>query len=257
MMIVFRGLSVSDVVLRARVAITVHVHPDDSTNPANRSATYDLAEPVYDLHVTTKTHNVGELRQRGVRRVLYLPCAYDRDWHRPAVGVHRNAYQVGFIGTRRPDRRTAIRDIAALWGKQFLICGSHWNRELRLRRMATVKGPQYGFDFAMAVACAPVQLGLLNSENRDRHTCRSFEVPASGGVLVAERTAEHLSMLEEKKEALFFSFAEELQEHLLRLASEPGTVHRMGRAAAARILGGRNTYDDRWASILSDLGVDG
>lgn len=251
-MVVFKGMSVTAEALAACPGIKVHYHPDDSSNVYNRSAVYDEAEAHYDLHVTTKRVNVEELRSRGVREVLWVPCAYDRDWHWPVP--HRQKYVVGFIGTRRSDRADLVRAVAHRWRKQFLLVGAKWRREPTLLRLATVAGPQYAADLALTVSAAPVQLGLLNSDNRDQHTCRSYEVPASGGVLIAERTIEHTEMLEDGIEALFFVAQEEMMEHVTRLEQDPRRARRIAEAAAARIRGGRNTYEDRWQTITQELG---
>ena len=231
----------------------IHYHPDDLANADNRSPIYDAAEPLYDLHVTTKSFNVAELLERGVPDAVHVPCAYDRDWHRPVTPDSSAGYRVGFIGTRRPDRAALVYDIAKEWGKSFLLCGDRWRRDPRIVRRATVWGPQYGFDLSRAVARAPLQIGLLNSANRDRHTCRSFEIPAAGGLLVAERTDEHAAMLEDGKEALLFSSSDELKTQLSRMAREPAAMARMADAGSRRIREGGNTYDDRWDTILNAL----
>jgi spore maturation protein CgeB len=252
-LLVFRGLRVTRETLAETAATRIHYHPDDSTNPANRSSVYAVAEREYDLHVTTKSFNVAELATRGVTRALYVPCAYDRDWHRPTDRGRAPLYSVGFIGTRRPDRNTLIKDLADEWKKDFLLCGARWRRDPRIIRKATVWGPQYGFALSLAVASAPIQLGLLNSANRDQHTCRSYEIPAAGGLLIGQRTDEHLAMLEDTKEALFFSSSDELKEHLHRVTLEPKSASRMAEAASRRIRTGHNTYDDRWDTILDAL----
>ena len=250
---VFKGLAVTPEVLATTTAMCVHYHPDDSTNPENRSSIYDAAENHYDLHVTTKSFNVDELKARGVARAMYVPCAYDRDWHRPVPRDRSRSYVVGFIGTRRANRTRLINELADEWGRAFLICGDRWRRDLYAVRKATVQGPQYGFNLSRAVARAPVQLGLLNSYNRDRHTCRSFEIPAAGGLLVAERTDEHIAMLDDEKEVLLFSSADELRSHIKRTAREPEAAARMAHAASHRIRAEKNTYDDRWRTILEAL----
>jgi spore maturation protein CgeB len=248
--VVFKGVDVTLDTLAACPGILVHYHPDDSSNDANRSAAYAKAEAAYDLHVTTKTHNVAELTARGARSVLLLPCAYDRDWHVPVRRPTVPKFAAGFIGSRRPDRVELIKHVASRWKRKFCVCGSDWRRDPLLRLSATVSGPQLGLALSIAVAEAPIQLGLLNSANRDQHTCRSYEVPAAGGVLVAERTGEHARLLEEGKEALFFSSRQELEGHLERLIAEPATATRMSAAACRRIRAGGNTYEDRWDTIL-------
>jgi hypothetical protein len=70
-------------------------------------------------------------------------------------------------------------------------------------------GSLAGDDYAKAIQCAKVNLGLLSLENRDLHTTRSLEIPALGALLCAERTSEHLAMYQEGTEALYWSDAQE------------------------------------------------
>jgi hypothetical protein len=252
--LVFKGLSVHHDAVAAMPGIKIHYHPDDSSNPYNRSAMFDGAEPYYDLHVTTKSHNVAELHARGIANALFLHCAYDRDWHLPVHG--HQAYDVGFIGTRRPDRVDLIRRIAGRWGKRFALAGGEWNRDPYLVRHASVTGPRYGLDLSLAVAAAPVQLGLLNSDNRDQHTCRSYEVPAAGGVLLAERTAEHATILGDERSGFLFDGEEDLFAHIERLAADTGLIAKVGSSAAAHVRSTPNTYEDRWDEILRAVAME-
>jgi hypothetical protein len=252
---VVKGLFVDPQTLTAAAnCMRVHYHPDDSRNPVNTSRRLRLSEPLYDLHVTTKTFNVDELRGRKARAVLYIPCAYDRDWHRPARSPQGRTYLLGFIGTRRPDRVALIRSLGFRLRDRLLVAGSRWRGDIRLRRTSIVLGPQYGHDFSLAVALTRCQLGLLNSDNRDLHTCRTFEVPASGGLLLAERTTEHQELLAEGHEALFFDDEDELLDALNRVASSPSIASRIAQAGYRRITEGRHTYDDRVVTILDSLG---
>ena len=52
--------------------LLVFFSPDDMMNPINQSRYYLAGIPRYDLHVTTKTHNIPELYECGARRVLFM-----------------------------------------------------------------------------------------------------------------------------------------------------------------------------------------
>ena len=103
-----------------------------------------------------------------------------------------------------------LLDLISL-GVPLTIQGSGWHKAPEWPQLKAYwrGGSLDGDDYAKAIQCAKVNLGLLSKANRDLHTTRSFEIPACGGLLCAERTQEHLDIYQEAKEALFWKDAEE------------------------------------------------
>lgn len=229
-------------------AVKIHYHPDDSANPTNRSEILSEAESSWDAHVTTKSFNVKEVESRTGQPALYVKCAYDPRWH-IAQGNYRWP-RVGFIGTRRPDRASLIHSLSTEYGSEMSVVGLGWPRDKQLDPLTQVKPPAYGCDMARAVSAAPIQLGFLNSDNRDRHTCRTFEIPACGGLLVAERTDEHAEIFEDYRSAALFSNEEELRETLSFLNRNIDKARSIAAEGQRRIASGRNTYADRAFEII-------
>ncbi|WP_280276464.1 CgeB family protein [Nocardia wallacei] len=241
--------------LSVPAALRVHYSPDDVANPENISADYLRYEAEWDLVVTTKRHNVGEMRERGARAVTYVASAYDPAWHRPCARRGPDRFLAGFIGARRPDRTGLLSALARDYGAALAIYGPGWRRVPGLWRSgATVRGPVYGEHFSAAVAAVTANLVLLNSANRDTHTCRSFEIPAAGGLFVGERTDEHARLLTEESECFLFSSPAELRAILERCARHPGQAAKVAEAGHRRITAGHNRYADRAAEIIEAIG---
>jgi spore maturation protein CgeB len=75
---------------------------------------------------------------------------------------------------------------------------------------------------------------------------RTFEVPACGGIMVAEDSVEHRSFFENGREAFFFLSSEEmiqLARHLLKMAK--AEADRIRSAARSRSVLSRYSYRDR------------
>ncbi|MCZ2858500.1 CgeB family protein [Blastococcus sp. VKM Ac-2987] len=240
--------------LGVRAGLHVHYSPDDVSNPVNTSPAYLEHERAWDLVVTTKRHNVPELLGRGVRAATFVLSAYDPAWHRPVARRDPRQYLVGFIGACRPDRRVSTTALARRYGAEMLVRGPGWRRVPQLHRTgATVGGPVYGEHFSAVVAQVTANLVLLNSDNRDTHTCRTFEVPAAGGLFVGERTDEHESLLEDGAECFLFSGADELHDILRRCEQDPDGARTVAALGHRRITGGGHTYADRAREIVSAL----
>lgn len=240
--------------LELGIPLKVHYSADDVSNPVNVTHDYLAAEGEWDAVVTTKSFNVEEMRRRGVHNPLFVWSAYDPAWHHLTARQGERAYEVGFIGNARPDREALIIGLARIYGKNFRLDGPGWKRVRQLRATgAAVSSGKYGEEFSFAVASTTSNLVLLNSDNRDLHTCRSLEVPAAGGLFIGQRTAEHSQLLEEGVECGLFSSEEELLELLDRAVSDKGWARRLAEAGHSRITRSANAYSDRARQILAHV----
>ncbi|TFV58653.1 glycosyltransferase family 1 protein [Mycobacterium sp. PS03-16] len=238
--------------------LRVHYSPDDVSNPVNLTADYLAHEPDWDCVVTTKRHNVSELDARGAARVKFVRSAYDPAWHHPAARRSTAQYSVGFIGVARPDRADTIVSLARTFGARMAVWGPNWRRNSCLRASsAAVRGAVYGENFSVAVSHVAANLVLLNSDNRDTHTCRSFEVPAAGGLFVGERTDEHREMLAEGSQCLLFSSFDELVDIVSWVEQNPVRAADIAERGYRRITAGHHRYVDRAIEIVDALTATG
>jgi len=70
----------------------------------------------------------------------------------------------------------------------------------------------WGESYVRALASSRIALGLLSKRIPETTTTRSFEIPAAGTFMLAERTADHMALFDEGIEAEFFSTQEELRD---------------------------------------------
>jgi hypothetical protein len=129
------------------------------------------------------------------------------------------------------------------------IHGGQWeklSRASQLRKCLRAKDLRFD-DLAKAIGGAGVALGFLRKENRDDYTQRTFEIPACGGVLLAERTERHTGFYREGVEAEFFNpdVPTDLCAKVSNLLDNPGRRERIRQAGYAAVLRGRHTYKDR------------
>jgi spore maturation protein CgeB len=183
---------------------------DDMFRRANRSAYYTWALPEYDVVFTTKSYNAeaAELPAMGARRVVFVDKGYCHRRHRPMQlsedECRRLCADVGFVGSYERDRAELLLHLASNgvyvrvfgngWGQWV---GSHTNLEVHDR-------PVYGDEYVKAICATRVNLCFLRKANRDLQTSRTMEIPACGGLMLAERTMEHRRLFEEDVEAAYF-----------------------------------------------------
>ena len=227
--------------------------PDDMMSRHHTSVAYRDCIPIYDLHVTTKSYNVAELRERGARDVLFVDNAYDPELHRPLALTpaerERFGCDVGFVGYWEADREQMMTGLAQA-GIPVVVHGPGWSRRESSHPNLIVRdGYLDGDDYSKAICATRINLGFLRKGARDLQTTRSIEIPACAGFMLAERTDEHLRLFAEGVEAEFFASFEEL------LAKCRGYLAREPERAAIAAAGRRRCVEGRYDNAARLAGV--
>jgi spore maturation protein CgeB len=226
---------------RQHAAKIVNYNIDDpfGRRDVARFAAYRLSVPRYDLCVVVRSENVAEAERLGAKDVMRLYRSSDEVAHAPRVvtaeAAERWHSDVLFLGTWFPERGPFLVELIEL-GVPLTIRGANWQKAPEWPVLKSVfKGGQLkGDDYALALQCAKINLGLLSKGNRDLHTTRSLEIPALGALLCAERTQEHLAMYREGEEALFWDSAQECAKVCLDVLRDDERRKRIAVAGLAR-----------------------
>ncbi|HEY8154705.1 MAG TPA: glycosyltransferase [Myxococcota bacterium] len=235
----------------------VSYSPDDMMSRHNTSVAYRACIPLYDLHVTTKSYNVEELRALGAREVFFVDKGYDPGVHRPieltAADRERFACDVGFVGYFEEDRSRLMLRLAEA-GIPVAVHGPRWSGLAHAHPNLMIRGGYLdGDDYARAICATRINLGFLRKSSRDLQTARSVEIPACAGFMLAERTDEHLRLFEEGVEAEYFASFDELLEkcrYYLAHETERAAIAAAGRR---RCLEGRYDNAARLTAVLDRL----
>jgi spore maturation protein CgeB len=202
--------------LRLHAKKVINYNIDDPLGPRDgpRFKAYRQSLPHYDINVVVRQENVYEAYALGAKNVMRVYRSADEASHAQRILTDEDHKiwdsKVLFLGTWFPERGPFLLDLINR-GVPLTIRGSNWHKAPEWPQLKRYwKGGSIGGDdYAKAIQCAKVNLGLLSKENRDLHTTRSLEIPVLGSLLCAERTSEHVSMYAEGKEALFWKDAEE------------------------------------------------
>ncbi len=139
-----------------------------------------------------------------------------------------------------------------VWGRGWGKMRRYPHKALRWRhlRPAVRGGELIAEQMGKAMAANAVCLGLLYHDNRDLHTSRSFEIPACGGFMLAERTDEHLMYFAEDREAAYFGSMDELISKLRFYLAHHEARERIARAGYRRSIESPYRYVDRARTAL-------
>lgn len=178
--------------------------------------------PFYDLIITTKTFGIVDLRDLfSITNAEFVPHGSDLDINRPFPINDEDLRQFGadvsFIGTWSPKKEDYLtKAVSALPDVNFRIWGAQWERSNSRALDGVIQGcPILGDLYPLTIQCSKINVGLLSEKRRgassgDVTTARTFEIPASGGFMLHERTEELLRFFEEDDEVGCFGSPDEL-----------------------------------------------
>jgi spore maturation protein CgeB len=187
---------------------------------------------------------------------------------------------VGFVGGWEARRERLLHSVVKgdielkIWGKYWdFLRDGRWTlrRYVVLRQLAgddkervrihrdpllgrAWQGDEvYDDDYARALTGARIGLGFLRVVCPDQHTTRTFEIPACGSMLLADRTDEHREFFVEGKEADFFSSEAEFIDKLKFYCANEPTRACIAAAGHRRCMEGRYAYVHRLKAVLADI----
>lgn len=226
--------------------LRVHLSFDDVSNPSNLTKDYLDHEKSWDIIFTNKIFNIDELNKRTKAKVIYFDNAYNEKIHFSTIPFANRKWNVGFIGAHRPDRHELPSLLLCSGVTNPIIAGPRWRRYYPLGVPGIVFLPEL-LDGEYTDVGNQIKIGLclLNSENRDRITTRSYELPALGQLVVGLETDQHLELLENGKEAFWFKSLDDIFNFCREIQSREREFAQIALAGTRRIKSGKNTYFDR------------
>ncbi len=265
--------------LRNLGARLVHFTPDPYfTLGWKRTGIMNEAIRQFDVLVYCKSYEKKDYEDLG-KPAIYMPLGYCDECHRPLnTNDPQWSCDVGFLGGWEPRRERMLRAIAGT-GANLKFRGGYWDflrdgkwtlrRRIILSQLAAgervlihrddVLGSRwqgdevYGDDYARALSAARIGLGFLRNVCPDQHTTRSFEIPACGSMLLADRTAEHQEFFAEGQEAEFFASQEELIAKVDFYYRNESARKRIAEGGYKRCVDGQYAYVHRLRAVLEDL----
>jgi spore maturation protein CgeB len=265
--------------LRRLGARLVHFTPDPYFFLKwKRTRLMDQAIGAFDVLVYCKSYERRDFE--ALRKpLIYMPLGYCDEVHRPLPsGDAKWSCAVGFVGGWELRREQFLHSIAAanmdlkIWGKYWdFLRDGRWSprRHIVMRQLAgdakervrihrdepigrAWQGDEvYDDDYARALTGAKIGLGFLRVVCPDQHTTRTFEIPACGSMLLADRTDEHREFFEEGKEADFFGPEDEFLDKVKFYSSHESTRARLAEAGYRRCIDGRYAYIHRLKTALN------
>jgi len=232
-------------------ATTVHFTPDPQLL-FHRSRHFVASIPLYDWLVTTKSFEVALYRTAGAANVVESQQSFCPVRYSAPQPLARFSSEVGFVGHFEKSyakHMSAIPDVSHVWGNGWTAAALKG----QIARGAVQGAGLWGPDYVNALASFKIGLGLLSKYIPEQHTTRSFEIPAAGTFLLAERTDEHQAFFEEGEEAEFFDSPDELASKANFYLSHEAPRQRIARRGRERCHRSGYDTDSVLARVLNEI----
>lgn len=215
--------------------------------------------PELDLALAYRHANLEDFRLAGARRAELLRSWYIPERNHPVElsveGRENFGCDVVFIGHYEPDSRLACLEAAVSAGYQVRLYGPdyEWEPVLKkhpvLSRLLPVR-LVWGDEYNLALCGAKVALVFLSKLNRDTYTRRSFEIPATGTLMLSEYTNDLAGLFRPEIEALYFKSIPEFIGCLNRVMNDEKKRSAIARSGLMRVREDRHHVVARMESLV-------
>lgn len=247
-----------DLLKRRLYCPALHYTPDPAL-VFHQSRYFERCIPIYDWLVTTKPFELEMYHHLGAKKVLLVLQGFDLKFTTYKAITQENTdwrSDVCFVGhyeNHYAETIKAARDKAGL----LKIWGPKWPRYAKNNTWArpyVCGNGVWGQNYLHALSYTKIGLGFLSKWIPETTTTRSFEIPALGTFLLAERTDDHLSLFEEGKEAEFFGSHDELKDKLRFYLTHDNVRNKIAAAGKTRCLNSGYANTEQINKILAEVG---
>jgi len=198
----------------------------------------------YDLVLAYRPRNIADFRAAGARRVELLRSWYMAERNHPVVltDAEREAYgaDVVFVGHYEDDGRVELLEEVVRQGWRLRLYGPGYDWDPVIAGSPELKGQVpvrlvWGEEYNKALCGGKLALCFLSKLNRDTYTRRCFEIPATGTLMISERTEDLEQLFRPGEEADFFGNRDEMIEKLRLYLGDAGRRRRVAEAGLKRV----------------------
>jgi spore maturation protein CgeB len=242
------------ILCRKRIKMIVNWNTDDLFNGLNSSDFIIDSISLYDIHFSPRYNLKSEYLSKGAKSFELLNWYYRYGIDYGKYSLKNNGYfhDSTFIGSwskRREDLLSSIDEF------NIDIYGWGWNKKIKKDKYAnwTLSPNITILKMQDEFYNSKININILTLENRDTTNLRNFEIPASGGFQLSERSDEILNLLEEDKEIVCFSSKDELYDKYKYYLKNSTLREKIAKAGQNKILTTENSLISRLRQIINKL----
>jgi spore maturation protein CgeB len=237
--------------LRRSTKKLIHYTPD----PAffyHQSKLFYNSISLYDYCITTKSYEINNYKKYGANSVLYSTQGFDDRLHRPKYKFEDKKYEVCFIGHYENNRGAIVQNLIDS-NVQVVIAGIKWDNFITKNKsngnLVYLGENIVGDDYVSTISNSYISLGLLSSWVPERHTTRTFEIPACGALLVTPRNDEIMGFFNDA-DVVYFDKEIEITSSVIGMLSDKSKLQEITNNGSLRVRNGGFSYQSQLESLL-------
>ncbi len=212
----------------------------------------------YHHHFVQRIENFDEYYSWGAKKVDFCLRSFDPNFHKILELNNKEreefSWNVGFIGSYEEERAEFIAYLISN-GISVNIIGDGWvnKKYWKIIEPHYVSKGVYSEEYVKRLNAIKIVLHFIRVANRDQQDSRTFEIPACGAFMLAQRTPIHEDLFEENVEAVFFDNKEELLEKCLKYLNDDSLRNKIKANGYAKVHAAKHDHSNRLKYVLSKI----
>lgn len=235
----------------------VHFTPD----PAflfHQSKLFSASIPHYDFLITTKTFEVPEYEKiAGKGKVILITQGFDKEIHTPQLEFRNKKKGIIFIGHHEKERERLLRYLIER-NIDVALAGIKWKKFARKnqnnKHLNYLGEGLFQEEYVKALSSYQFGLGLLSKWIPEKHTTRTFEVPACGTALLTEKN-EETRLIFAEDEVIFFEETSDLVEKIKYFMNNVEKLENLTEKGYMKVKEGGYDYESILAKVIKQIGL--
>lgn len=238
--------------LKERSELLLHYTPDAAFFQ-NKSSLFEGGLGKYDFVITTKSFELEEyFRRVEPLKVILTSQGYNPGVHKPYNAFEEKEREVVFVGLCEPSREEVVEALLSA-GISVTVVGYGWkpfvSKNIGKRKFLYLGEKISGTEYGRLLSSAKFGLGLLSKRFPERHTTRTFEIPACRSLLLTEKN-EEISNFFEEDEVVYFQGLEDLIQQIKHLLVNKGELEKRTIAGYKKVQEGAFDYSSLLGKVL-------
>jgi len=241
-------------ILREKAEKLVHYTPDPAFT-YHRSRYFFQSIPLYDYLITTKSFELDYYTSAAGNRdkVLYATQGYQANLHRPLTEFSKKNGVV-FIGHYEKERGKIIAELIKN-GIEVKLAGIKWTgfvKKYKCKNLTYLGNGLFGEDYVRAVSAALFGFGSISKWIPEKHTTRTFEIPACGTALLTEKNDEIATFFCDD-EVIYYNDVADMIEKIKYYSAHRDELQKLTERGRARVIADRRDYLGIMQKLMDEI----